>query len=75
MLELRAFRFTMSICYLLCQNAVQSVAAAREIRLSKKGRRGAEYVPARCLSQTFILFLLPFICFIVEEGVSEMILM
>ncbi|KAB5537330.1 hypothetical protein DKX38_014863 [Salix brachista] len=30
----------------LYENAVQSVAAAREIRLSKKGRRGAEYVPA-----------------------------
>jgi SWI/SNF-related matrix-associated actin-dependent regulator of chromatin subfamily B protein 1 len=50
-LELDAFRFTISICYLLCQTAVQSVAAAREIRMSKKGRRGAEYVPARFLSQ------------------------
>eukprot|EP00258_Populus_trichocarpa_P049392 XP_024465411.1 chromatin structure-remodeling complex protein BSH isoform X1 [Populus trichocarpa] len=30
----------------LYETAVQSVAAAREIRMSKKGRRGAEYVPA-----------------------------
>ncbi|KAF9673236.1 hypothetical protein SADUNF_Sadunf10G0003400 [Salix dunnii] len=30
----------------LYETAVQSVAAAREIRLSKKGRRGSEYVPA-----------------------------
>ena len=51
LLELDAFRFTISICYLLCQTAVQSVAAAREIRMSKKGRRSAEYVPARFLSQ------------------------
>ncbi|KAH8494963.1 hypothetical protein H0E87_018226 [Populus deltoides] len=35
----------------LYETAVQSVAAAREIRMSKKGRRGAEYVPARFLSQ------------------------
>ncbi|CAK7327456.1 unnamed protein product [Dovyalis caffra] len=30
----------------LYETAVQSVAAAREIRISKKGRRGAEYIPA-----------------------------
>ncbi|KAJ6980816.1 chromatin structure-remodeling complex protein BSH isoform X1 [Populus alba x Populus x berolinensis] len=35
----------------LYETAVQSVAAAREIRMSKKGRRSAEYVPARFLSQ------------------------
>lgn len=40
------------LCFIF-QIAVQSVASARENRISKKGRRGAEYTPVRFACSTF----------------------
>lgn len=34
----------------MCQIAIHNVTSARETRISKKGRRGFEYVPARLVA-------------------------